>query len=140
MPICYWGLAFYWGGLNIFSPPNPLPLPLSQSHGGSKASAIRDFTTLYHDKTGNAWENRDRDSFVKHAGKFYPLEIDYGQEQEDLAKMSVGVGSCSTLAPAVQELVRLLFDVESMKRAMLEFEVGRCRSNHQWTCFLFSIA
>lgn len=108
----------------------PFCPPPSQSHGASKASAIRDFTALYQDKTGNAWE--DRGNFVKHPNKFYPLEIDYGQEREvGVARLGEGVGSRSKLAPAVQDLVRLLFDVESMKRAMLEFEVWhhRCYGN-----------
>ena len=35
-----------------------------------------------------------------------------------------GVGSKSTLHLAVQDLVRLILDVESMKKAMMEFEVS----------------
>ena len=38
-----------------------------------------------------------------------------------------GVGSQSKLHPAIQDLVRLIFDVESMKKAMMEFEVGRVK-------------
>lgn len=78
------------------------------------------------EKTGNSWEERG-DSFVKQPNKFYPLEIDYssgGQTEEEEKAVSLqGVASDSSLHPAVQDLVRLFFDVESMKKAMMEFEV-----------------
>ena len=35
-------------------------------------------------------------------------------------------GSKSTLPLSVQELVRMIFDVETMKQAMMEFEVCVC--------------
>lgn len=38
-------------------------------------------------------------------------------------KLSVGAGTKSKLAKPVQELIKLIFDVESMKKAMVEFEV-----------------
>ena len=76
---------------------------------------------MYQDKTGNEWGSPD---FVKRPGKFYPLEIDYGQEEEGVA-LGVSAGSCSKLAPEIQDLVRMIFDVESMKKAMKEFEVRR---------------
>jgi len=75
---------------------------------------------LYKDKTGNVWGEKGR----KVPRKFYPLEIDYSQDEDGTGKMSVGEGSTSKLPGAVQQLVRMLFDVESMKKAMLEFEVG----------------
>ena len=37
--------------------------------------------------------------------------------------MGVATGSTSKLPEAIQQLVHMLFDVESMKKAMLEFEV-----------------
>jgi len=33
-------------------------------------------------------------------------------------------GSNSKLDPAIQNLVRMIFDVDSMKQTLLEFEVG----------------
>ena len=56
-------------------------------------------------------------------GKLYTLEIDYSQEDED-DKMGIATGSTSKLPEAIQQLVRMLFDTESMKKAMFEFEVG----------------
>ena len=85
----------------------------------SKESAKREFEMVYSDKTGNSWGQRD--NFVKHAGKFYPLDIDYGQEET--VRPAVGMGTNSKLAPEVQDLVKMIFDVESMKKAMMEFEV-----------------
>ena len=73
---------------------------------------------LYRGKMGNTWGDKGR----KVPGKFYPLEIDYSQEDED-GKMGIATGSTSKLPEAIQQLVRMLFDVESMKKAMLEFEV-----------------
>lgn len=85
----------------------------------SKESAKREFEIVYSDKTGNSWWQKD--NFVKHAGKFYPLDIDYGQEE--MVRPVVGTGTNSKLAPEVQELVKMIFDVDSMKKAMMEFEV-----------------
>ena len=83
---------------------------------------------MYADKTGNSWDNRD--SFVKHPSKFYPLEIDYGQDQEDSAQLSSLTMTQSKLAPELQELIKMIFDVDSMKKTMLEFEVSR--TYHPW--------
>ncbi|KAK7474692.1 hypothetical protein BaRGS_00034057 [Batillaria attramentaria] len=87
---------------------------------GSKASVIQKFKELYLDKTGNEWENRD--NFKKHPNKFFPLEIDYGQEDEQVHKLTV-TGSKSKLPKSVQDLICMIFDVDSMKKAMMEFEI-----------------
>ena len=86
----------------------------------SLPSALEEFESVYEGKTGNSWHNRN--NFVKRPGKFYPLEIDYGQE-EDAPMQAPLTGSGSMLAPQVQQLVRMMFDIESMKKAMVEFEV-----------------
>eukprot|EP00117_Sycon_ciliatum_P025830 scpid32102/ scgid21352/ Poly [ADP-ribose] polymerase 1; NAD(+) ADP-ribosyltransferase 1; Poly[ADP-ribose] synthase 1 len=89
----------------------------------SRDNAKAQFTQLYQEKTGNAWS--DRKHFVKVVGKFYPLEIDYGQDNEDLKKMKLKVqpGSKSKLARPIQELVEMLFDIEKMESALIEFEI-----------------
>lgn len=86
----------------------------------SKEEAIDHFLNLYQEKTGNAWHSTN---FTKYPNKFYPLEIDYGQEEDVVKKLSVGAGTKSKLAKPVQELIKLIFDVESMKKAMVEFEI-----------------
>jgi len=87
----------------------------------SKATAVQSFLDLYADKTGNEWE--DRTNFVKVPNKFYPLDIDYGTEDDTELKLDASAGSRSKLSEAVQKLIRLIFDIESMKKAMLEYEV-----------------
>jgi len=36
----------------------------------------------------------------------------------------VGAGTKSKLPKAIQDLIKMIFDVESMKKAMVEFEVS----------------
>jgi len=86
----------------------------------SKHDAQRDFEFQYEDKTGNKWKNRD--NFQKVARKFFPLDIDLGGDSEQLQTLSAK-DSKSKLPKAVQELVTLVFDIERMKSAMLEFEI-----------------
>jgi len=89
---------------------------------GSKAPAMQAFCNLYADKTGNDWE--DRANFTKVPNKFYPLDIDYGADDDTkVKKLDASAGSRSKLPDAVQKLIRLIFDIESMKKALLEFEV-----------------
>lgn len=78
------------------------------------------FETLFAEKTGNQWGSK---KFEKRPGKFYPLEIDYGGEEE--TNMLAEAGATSKLAPEIQELIKMIFDVETMKKALLEFEVSR---------------
>ncbi len=95
-----------------------------QSFGASKTAAKQHFEFLYEDKTGNVWGG-SKDSFVKRPHKFYPLEIDYGVDEGAGQQVGgISPGSKSLLAPEVQSLIRMIFDVESMKKAMLEFEVS----------------
>ena len=85
-----------------------------------KHEALREFEFLYEEKTGNRWKNRK--DFKKVAGKFYPLDIDLGENNEEIKKLSVK-DSKSRLAKPIQELVTLVFDIERMKSAMVEFEI-----------------
>ena len=87
----------------------------------SKPAAVKAFCDLYADKTGNEWE--DRADFAKVPNKFYPLDIDYGADDDTTLKLDATAGSRSKLPDAVQKLIRLIFNVENMKKAMLEFEV-----------------
>lgn len=89
---------------------------------GSKINAIEDFKAVYAEKTGNHWENRT--NFSKVPNKFYPLDIDYGADDDNVGKLDAKAGSNSKLAQTIQDLVRIIFDVDSMKKAMLEFEVN----------------
>ncbi|XP_067420945.1 poly [ADP-ribose] polymerase 1 isoform X1 [Emydura macquarii macquarii] len=86
----------------------------------SKDDAIEHFLNLYEEKTGNSWHSKN---FTKYPKKFYPLEIDYGQDEEAVRKLTVSAGTKSKLPKQVQDLIKMIFDVESMKKAMVEFEI-----------------
>ncbi|XP_062980205.1 poly [ADP-ribose] polymerase 1 [Elgaria multicarinata webbii] len=86
----------------------------------SKEEAIEHFLNLYEEKTGNSWHSKN---FTKYPKKFYPLEIDYGQDEEAVKKLTVSAGTKSKLPKPVQDLIKMIFDVESMKKAMVEFEI-----------------
>lgn len=47
----------------------------------------------------------------------------YQQDEEAVKKLTVSAGTKSKLPKAVQDLIKMIFDVESMKKAMVEFEV-----------------
>uniref|UniRef100_A0A672QQN9 Poly [ADP-ribose] polymerase n=1 Tax=Sinocyclocheilus grahami TaxID=75366 RepID=A0A672QQN9_SINGR len=85
-----------------------------------KNSAMDNFCSVYEEKTGNAWASSN---FTKYPNKFYPLEIDYGQDEEAVKKLTASAGTKSKLDKPIQDLIRLIFDVESMKKAMVEFEI-----------------
>uniref|UniRef100_A0A674AVF7 Poly [ADP-ribose] polymerase n=1 Tax=Salmo trutta TaxID=8032 RepID=A0A674AVF7_SALTR len=85
-----------------------------------KNSAMDNFLGVYEEKTGNAWGSSH---FTKYPNRFYPLEIDYGQDEEAVKRLTASAGTNSLLAKPVQELIRTIFDVESMKKAMVEFEI-----------------
>lgn len=46
----------------------------------SKAAAQTEFRRTYLDKTGNDWA--DRANCEKKVGKFYPIEVEYADEEE----------------------------------------------------------
>uniref|UniRef100_U5EZI1 Poly [ADP-ribose] polymerase n=1 Tax=Corethrella appendiculata TaxID=1370023 RepID=U5EZI1_9DIPT len=81
--------------------------------------AIDAFKQHYADKTGNEWEFRNR--FVKRPGKYYPVDIDYSDEK--VKTLSEDSNVKSELKKPIQELIRMLFDVDTMKKTMLEFEL-----------------
>lgn len=85
-----------------------------------KKLALDNFLGLYKEKTGNDWGDTN---FTKYPNKFYPLEIDYGQDEEAVKNLTASAGTNSKLEKPVQELIKMIFDVESMKKAMVEFEI-----------------
>ena len=84
----------------------------------SKQNAIEAFEEMYLERTGNEWA--DRKDFVKHPNRYYPVECDYGQE-EIYNKMKPD--NDSSLAKPIQDLICMIFDVEKMKDAMLEYKL-----------------
>ena len=113
-----------------------------------RSHAIADFEGLYADKTGNDWEDRAKFEKVflfiyffliiiifiyscslfffqikKRPGKFYPVDIDYGTEEQEIKIMDVSKATGSKLHPRVQSLISLLFDIQMMKKTLVELEV-----------------
>ncbi|KAL2238772.1 UNVERIFIED_CONTAM: Poly ADP-ribose polymerase 1 [Sesamum indicum] len=89
----------------------------------SKSDAIHEFKRLFLEKTGNSWESwEDKKDFHKQPGRFYPLDIDYGVK--DLSKKKQLNFSSSQLAPQLVELMKMLFNVETYRAAMMEFEIN----------------
>lgn len=90
-----------------------------------RTDAIDAFHSLFLDKTGNDWN--DRGHFQKLPNKHYPLEIDYGQhsDQDQMQKLlqSANANVQSKLSSPVQDLVKMIFNVETMKQALLAFEI-----------------
>ncbi|BFZ12172.1 hypothetical protein BsWGS_15210 [Bradybaena similaris] len=87
---------------------------------GSYDTAVLGFKDLFRDKTGNSWESRK--TFQKMPNKFYPLEIDYGPGDDEIKKLDLAT-SKSKLARSVQDLICMIFDVDMMKKALMEFEI-----------------
>uniref|UniRef100_T1IQQ9 Poly [ADP-ribose] polymerase n=1 Tax=Strigamia maritima TaxID=126957 RepID=T1IQQ9_STRMM len=84
--------------------------------------AIESFQALYLEKSGNQWINRK--NFVKQPNRFYPLDIDYGQDDEKIKRLKEDFkNSKSKLEKEIQNLIRMIFDVESMQKALVEFEI-----------------
>ncbi|KAH8294795.1 hypothetical protein KR018_002868 [Drosophila ironensis] len=82
-------------------------------------AAISSFKELYKDKTGNEFEKRTQ--FVKMAGRMYPIDVQYGEETtiSSLENHSAK----SILETSVQNLIKLLFDVDLMKKTLMEFHI-----------------
>lgn len=86
----------------------------------SAQEACSQFEELYMEKSGNMWNSGM--PFQKRAGLYYPIDVDY--DDDDKAKKIAEKSSIpSKLPKPVQELVKMLFDIDSMKQTMLEFEL-----------------
>ncbi|KAJ2939633.1 hypothetical protein O0L34_g14353 [Tuta absoluta] len=95
--------------------------------GGSKTEdckslhdALRKFGDLYMEKTDNPWECREY--FEKVPGGYYPIEVDYGDDT-DGKRSKLEVDKNCKLPEPVQKLVVKIFDIDVMKKTLLEFEL-----------------
>ncbi|XP_077299838.1 poly-(ADP-ribose) polymerase [Arctopsyche grandis] len=100
---------------------------IGTSIGGNKTEtfhsvfeAIEKFDELYIEKTGNALGFGQSNNAPKIPGKMYPIDVDYGNVHDE--QMSVDDGN-SKLPKPVQALVKMFFDIDSMKQVMLQFEL-----------------
>ncbi|KAL7019197.1 hypothetical protein ACKWTF_011043 [Chironomus riparius] len=84
----------------------------------SAQEACEEFERLFEDKTGNYWGT----DFQKQPGKYSPIEVDYDDEEK--AKQLAEKQKIKSKLPApVQDLVKMIFDIDTMKKTMLEFEL-----------------
>ncbi|RNA39363.1 poly [ADP-ribose] polymerase 1-like [Brachionus plicatilis] len=89
----------------------------------NKNDAIENFCSLYLEKTGNSWASRKYAK--KQPNKFYPLEMEYRNDDDDVkSRLSdQNYVSSSKLALSIQNLIKLIFNIETMKQQMKEFEI-----------------
>ncbi|KAL5796559.1 hypothetical protein ACOSQ2_001379 [Xanthoceras sorbifolium] len=89
----------------------------------SKSDAICEFKRLFLEKTGNSWETwEQKQNFEKKPGRFFPLDIDYGVNRQ--VSKNKQTDADSKLAAPVIELMKMLFNVETYRAAMMEFEIN----------------
>ncbi|KAG2713573.1 hypothetical protein I3843_04G174400 [Carya illinoinensis] len=89
----------------------------------SKSDAIHEFKRLFLEKTGNPWEAwAQKQNFQKQPGRFFPLDIDYGVTKQ--VSKNRKNDAASNLAPELVELMKMLFNVETYRAAMMEFEIN----------------
>ncbi|TPX68181.1 hypothetical protein SpCBS45565_g03249 [Spizellomyces sp. 'palustris'] len=91
----------------------------------SKEQAIRGFERKFYDKSRNNWG--DRANFSKIPGKYFLLERDFGGDDEEEVNEKVEEGTKeeriipdSKLPPEVQDLIKLIFNVDMMTQSMVE--------------------
>lgn len=83
--------------------------------------AVQEFKRVFREKTGNTYSAGR--AFEKVPGFFYPLEIEYGGDSGAAGGSTVEPGSTSALPLPVQQLMRMLFDVSRIERALVEMEI-----------------
>lgn len=100
---------------------------IGTSIGGTKvedchyaSKAVELFEHYYLEKTENPWEFRD--NFKKVPGGYYPLDMDYGDDDSAMEETLTVDKSCG-LPETVQKLVIKIFDVQVMKQTLKEFEL-----------------
>ncbi|XP_019456536.1 PREDICTED: poly [ADP-ribose] polymerase 1 isoform X1 [Lupinus angustifolius] len=94
----------------------------SKLDGMPKSDAIHEFKRLFFEKTANPWEAWEQKTIQKQPGRFFPLDIDYGVNKQVSKKKSNNEDS--KLAPPLIELMKMLFNVETYRAAMMEFEIN----------------
>ncbi|KAL9650365.1 hypothetical protein ABK040_016432 [Willaertia magna] len=121
-----------WGRLNSDIGSHKLT-----KYGTDKYGALDEFEKMYKDKTGNEWTNRK--NFEKKPGRFFPIDVDYGSEETNLDNLSEQLSKDykGKLHPEVADLIKLIFDVQTMKQTLKEMEIdtdkmplGKLKKSH----------
>lgn len=84
----------------------------------SANEACSAFETNFEDKSGNIFGT----PFKKMPNKYALVEVDY-TDDEKVKQIQAKSAIPSKLPPPVQDIIKLIFDVDAMKQTMLEFEL-----------------
>ncbi|XP_068630447.1 poly [ADP-ribose] polymerase-like [Battus philenor] len=80
--------------------------------------AVEKFCEIYMERTQNLWEFRDK--FKKMPGAYFPIDMDYG---DDNTATTLEVDNNCKLDVSVQKLIIRIFDINTMKQTLMEFEL-----------------
>lgn len=81
-------------------------------------SAVIEFERIYEKQTGNKFGATD---YKKHPGKYYPIDVDFGIDSAK--KLRTESLFPSTLPQPVHSLMKMLFDVDKMKKMMTDYDL-----------------
>eukprot|EP01122_Echinamoeba_exundans_P012170 TRINITY_DN503_c0_g1_i1.p1 TRINITY_DN503_c0_g1~~TRINITY_DN503_c0_g1_i1.p1 ORF type:complete len:911 (+),score=243.47 TRINITY_DN503_c0_g1_i1:100-2733(+) len=96
----------------------------TKTSAGSLNSAVAAFEEKFLDKTGNEW--KDRKKFVKKAGKYLILEMEADDQNSVSAPKKAEEDADlipSYLDPRVQDLIKLIFDVDMLTKQMMSLQI-----------------
>lgn len=101
----------------------------------SADAAVEEFERLFEEKTGNEYQGHSGVAYRKIKDKFFVVEVDY-DEDDKMKKIHEKSSIPTKLNSKVAEFVKTIFDIDTMKQTMLEFELdldkmplGRLSSN-----------
>lgn len=81
--------------------------------------AVKEFAKSYSEKTYNTWKSG---KFQKFDGKYHMIEVDTSQGASEIKlDLKTSPDVPSKLHVRVQELLKILFDVDSMKKTMQDY-------------------
>eukprot|EP01004_Peranema_trichophorum_P001893 NODE_1246_length_2049_cov_43.662513_g1054_i0.p1 GENE.NODE_1246_length_2049_cov_43.662513_g1054_i0~~NODE_1246_length_2049_cov_43.662513_g1054_i0.p1 ORF type:complete len:503 (+),score=117.03 NODE_1246_length_2049_cov_43.662513_g1054_i0:366-1874(+) len=90
-------------------------------------AAKRGFCSKFREKTHNNWA--ERENFEKVAGKYFLMDMDYGDDEGAAATAEDSTEGTSTtipeskLPPQVQDIIKLITDTKMMTNSMSELEI-----------------
>ncbi|VDK72423.1 unnamed protein product [Litomosoides sigmodontis] len=92
----------------------------TDKYRGDLAEAKMTFKKLFNEKTANSWE--DVENFKKVPGKMSLIETHYKNSKE-LQTFLVEPGSLSKLPESIQQIIKMIFDVDAMNNVLESLEI-----------------
>lgn len=87
----------------------------------TESGGIIAFKNQFKTKTRNNWDKRD--NFVKKSGKYFLTETSYEDELKDIKDTPVKDIPKSVLVDRIQTLIKLISDIDMMKKTMIELDI-----------------